>query len=390
MAVGFRTINGMKCLIVMLNRCRLDYLGCYGNDWIATPTLDRLASESVVFDQHYASISPSMPSLPHDFSSGKDLLTAYVGDERCQGPVSRLPIPWESTQIIRRARLPSLEQESLLGGTIQTTIEWLQRSAQATSWMAWVDVGALIPPWDAAERDDEAILEEPEQPIEAWLNPPRGQVDGELALSRLEHTYAGVIGGVDQWLSMLLDFLREAGLLDEMTLIVTSDVGMALGDHGYFDPEITDIHEEHVHLPLVIRLPKGERGGRRVQQFTQPPDLIHAIAAFFGGKSKNESRLLSLAHGMASQPRDFITIGAGAPQQDWAIRTNQWYFVLRNAGKLPRTQLFVKPEDRYEVNNVASQHVAVAEHLELALRRVLAGDGIEAELRADVLNVLQS
>src|SRR5258708_263516 len=35
----FATIIVMRCLVIMLRRCRLDYLGCYGNDWIATPTL---------------------------------------------------------------------------------------------------------------------------------------------------------------------------------------------------------------------------------------------------------------------------------------------------------------------------------------------------------------
>jgi hypothetical protein len=54
-------------------------------------------------------------------------------------------------------------------------------------------------------------------------------------------------------------------------------------------------------------------------------------------------------------------------------------------------QLFVKPDDRYEVNNVASQHLAVAEHLELALRRHRRQpNALPPELRADVLNVLQS
>ena len=44
----------MKALVIVANGLHLGYLGCYGNDWIRTPTLDQLASEAVVFDQHYA------------------------------------------------------------------------------------------------------------------------------------------------------------------------------------------------------------------------------------------------------------------------------------------------------------------------------------------------
>src|SRR6266852_5809311 len=44
----------MKCLVLAVHGLRLDCLGCYGNDWIETPNLDRFAAESVVFDQHLA------------------------------------------------------------------------------------------------------------------------------------------------------------------------------------------------------------------------------------------------------------------------------------------------------------------------------------------------
>src|SRR5215471_10336478 len=44
----------MKVIVVMLRGLHLGYLGCYGNEWIDTPHLDRLAAEGVIFDQHIA------------------------------------------------------------------------------------------------------------------------------------------------------------------------------------------------------------------------------------------------------------------------------------------------------------------------------------------------
>src|SRR5262245_65206019 len=44
----------MKVLCVEASGLHLGYLGCYGNEWVATPHLDRLATEGVVFDRHYA------------------------------------------------------------------------------------------------------------------------------------------------------------------------------------------------------------------------------------------------------------------------------------------------------------------------------------------------
>src|SRR6266850_2392189 len=44
----------MRVLVLEAGDLHLGYLGCYGNDWVATPNLDRLASEGIVFDWHIA------------------------------------------------------------------------------------------------------------------------------------------------------------------------------------------------------------------------------------------------------------------------------------------------------------------------------------------------
>ena len=44
----------MKILVLVIDNLHLGFLSCYGNDWIDTPALDRLAAEGVVFDRHYS------------------------------------------------------------------------------------------------------------------------------------------------------------------------------------------------------------------------------------------------------------------------------------------------------------------------------------------------
>jgi len=41
---------------------RRDFLGCYGNERIKTPNIDKLAEESVIFDQAYIGSFPTMPA----------------------------------------------------------------------------------------------------------------------------------------------------------------------------------------------------------------------------------------------------------------------------------------------------------------------------------------
>lgn len=44
----------MNVIVIVADELRRDYLGCYGNDWIKTPNIDRLASEATVFDYAYS------------------------------------------------------------------------------------------------------------------------------------------------------------------------------------------------------------------------------------------------------------------------------------------------------------------------------------------------
>ena len=48
-------------IVVMLDSLQFNYLGCYGNKWIKTPNLDRLAREGVLFENNYIEGVPTVP-----------------------------------------------------------------------------------------------------------------------------------------------------------------------------------------------------------------------------------------------------------------------------------------------------------------------------------------
>lgn len=52
----------MKVIYLMADTFRRDHLGAYGNDWIHTPYLDRLAEESVLFENAYIGSFPTVPN----------------------------------------------------------------------------------------------------------------------------------------------------------------------------------------------------------------------------------------------------------------------------------------------------------------------------------------
>jgi arylsulfatase A-like enzyme len=52
----------MNVVVIVNDSLRWDYLGCYGNDWIKTPNIDRLASEGALFENFYSEGLPTVPT----------------------------------------------------------------------------------------------------------------------------------------------------------------------------------------------------------------------------------------------------------------------------------------------------------------------------------------
>ena len=67
----------MNIILIISDTFRRDHLGCYGNPWIHSPHLDRLAERSIVFERCYAGSFPTVPNRA-DVLTGKYNFT-YLG-----------------------------------------------------------------------------------------------------------------------------------------------------------------------------------------------------------------------------------------------------------------------------------------------------------------------
>jgi arylsulfatase A-like enzyme len=482
-------MSRMNVIVVVCNSLHLGFLGAYGNAWIETPHLDRLASEGVVFDHHFPENLTTLPTrrswwtgrygfpdpdsgwtalrtdeaiLP-DLLWDKGVRTALISDVpllreagfgygrgfddviwvRGQGYDPLVPADDPRVKRIRLADEPGLrlppdddpthetwkkrweqflrnrlvlrtvdEENTGVARTVRTAIDWLERrGGESDPFLLWLDLFSPHGPWDAPEpyRDRYATVEPDEfeageegdlvdptdvdeevidiEEVAVLLDVPAGAVGdvlSEAELFRLRRTYAGTVTLVDRWLGKLFEALRRTGRMDDTLVIVTSDQGEPLGEHGYVRRFRPWLYEELIHTPLIIRMPGGAFGGHRHQALVQTVDLLPTILAAFVVRPGDDQPLhghdlLPLIKGEHTKVRDYACMGMDV--EEFAIRTHLWHLILPlvDDPDEPRsTELYRKPEDRWDQNNVIEQHPEVADQLELALRRFVEALGRDA------------
>ena len=380
--------NHMKAIVILAHGWNAGWLGCYGNEWLTTPQLDRLAAESVVYDQHFA-VNPSPDEWQRSLMTGRFELSLPPAQQ--DQPISLIHTLRQSavrTVRIQDVRAPSTtndwdvsiavarQDDAPPGEALSQTLEkQLASLAASDQWLLWIETDRLVPPWPVSLDYFDPYAEdlapgEDEEPIQPWDEPPLGRrVLPEPEFQRLHATFASVVSEWDADLGRCFDLFRQHGLAESALWMISSGHGLSLGEHDWIGPEAERLYEELVHLPLMVRMPKAEQAGRRISEQTGTLDLLPTLGDAFQvsfpvgihGRS-----LLPLARGSRIGIRPYLVQALSTGQR--ALRTADWAF-LQNDRATPL--LFRKPEDRWEMNDSRKQHLEWADHLEQTLQEFI-------------------
>jgi arylsulfatase A-like enzyme len=100
--------------------------------------------------------------------------------------------------------------------------------------------------------------------------------EDEAGLREMRAQYYGMISDVDHQLGRVWNALRDSGQWDNTIVIVTSDHGEQLGDHGMVQK--MGWFEESFHIPLIVRDPRtSQTGGGVVEVFTEAVDVFPTL-----------------------------------------------------------------------------------------------------------------
>jgi len=199
--------------------------------------------------------------------------------------------------------------------------------------------------------------------------PPRGAKSRDARRFEGHRNYMRHITAIDDCVGRLLDAVDQTGHAENTIVIVTSDNGYYLGEHGLSDKR--SAYEESLRVPLMIRLPgkPAPRGGVS-DALTLNIDCAPTLLDFAGAKALPEP------HGRSLRP-----LLEGRPPSDWRTAFFYEYFKERNfasptvlavrtathklityPGHDEWTELYDVASDPHETKNLA-QDAALADEL---------------------------
>lgn len=385
-------------VLISIDTLRSDRLPAYGYEGVETPAIDRLASDGVLFERAYTHINVTLPSHASIFTG---LLPSEHGVRDNAGYRLDDTIPTLAAELNRHGYATGgfVSSYVLRSGT------GIGRGFEVYDDGVGFETGRQLGQIQRAGADTLAVASE-------WL---AGVADGPFFLflhlyephapyeppapfaGRYGNPYDGEVAAADAVVGELIRRLEELGVYEDALVVLLSDHGEGLMDHGEMDHLIL-IYREVLQVPLIVKLPQGQRSGDRVAANAQLSDVAPAIYSVLGLQPPAEMAgvdLLGLEEAQADAPPRQIVSESVYPRIHFgwselaSIVEGDLHFI-----ESPEPELFRLSEDPQERNNVIQEERAAARRFRAALAetdRTLASpveDDPEARQRLESLGYL--
>ncbi len=382
-----------RVVILTLDTTRADRLGCYGYAQAATPNLDRLATEGVLFESAVSSVPTTLPShstmftgqYPQDHGVRYNLVFRLAPSAETLAEVLRgagfATAGFPATFVVGRKF--GIDQgfdtfeDPPSPGTAQH-----DPSAHA-GLPAAVIVDRALGWLDAQPADGKQFLWAHFYDPHVPYAPPF-----PYASQYRERPYDGEIAYMDAQLGRLVDALRQSPRWSSTLLIVAGDHGEGLYDHRE-RLHGSQVYESTQHVPLIVRAPGGRSS--RVSQPVGLADLFPTVLDYVGVATRS-GRGLSLRSAIegrgSGELRDvYFESLAGSLNYGWAelrgVRHGAWKLI-----DSPDVELYQIDRDPGERENLASREPERLDELRRALgqlREPLSGSAASEPAHEAVL-----
>ena len=278
-----RVPDGPPVVLVSIDTLRSDRLPAYGYGGVATPAIDALRRDSILFEHAYAPVPLTLPShasaltglLPPDHG-----VRDNMGYRLDAASVPYLPRTLAELGYATGAAVSSFVLRGTSG--LDASFDFYEDE------LAFEDFSGLgsvqRPGTETLERTLPWLESVADRPFFLFFHiyePHTPYRPPEPYASRYESPYDGDVAFADEIVGKLLLRLQELGVYDESIVILMSDHGEGLGEHGYQEHGPL-LYREALQVPLMLKLPGGERGGSSVETPAQLPDVYTTVVSLLG------------------------------------------------------------------------------------------------------------
>src|SRR5262249_3970778 len=203
--------------------------------------------------------------------------------------------------------------------------------------------------------------------------------------------YDGEIAYADEIVGKLMKYLKSHQLYDRSTIVLVSDHGEGLGDHGEQEHGLF-VYDEAIHVPLIVKQESNAGAGRRVADVVQHIDIVPTILDFVKAPAAGQLRgrsLKPLLDGADHLPPAPVYSEALYARyhfgwSELTALTDGRYRYIKELCDLER--------DGKERTNIAEERAPLSQAMRAALDRVAAGATIQApaEISAEARERLQA
>ena len=416
-------MNQNDIIVIAVDGLGASALGAYGNTWFETPCLDELACESVLAEwcfapatgldavyrslwtaAHPLRLSPQQkqglnPShvepegLPQLFAN-RQFHTTLLSDDAAlkqyPGTQGFAETAWLSPAAAKHtndpaethfahmfARASELLAEHKLHGDPHADRNESQKH------FLWIHLRGMTGPWDAPLAWRHALCDDDDPlPYDGTI-PPCEELNRENPdeVFRFACAHASQVQLLDTCLGAFCDSLRPQSNQKGETaplLVIVGTRGFPLGEHGCLGHIRPQLFTENVHLPLLIRFPDKTGQLQRIDSLVETGDIMPTLLDWVAPSTTKPActdglSLLPLVRGNPTAWRDHtVSISEGGLR---AIRSPGWCLqetpteVENTNNGSPTGQLFLRPDDYHEMNDIADLRGDVVEGLAEAIRR---------------------
>ena len=282
--------TGPSVLLITLDTTRADRIGVYGHDGGATPRIDALASQGVVFRRAFAHTPLTIPShvtiftgqypdrhgvrdngdhflsedantLAERFKSAGYSTAASVGayvTNHKWGFGQGFDAYYDHIEANYELGDNIWQSERSADAVVGDMVGWLDENADG-SFFAWVHLFDPHHPYEPPAPFDETYAKRP---------------------------YLGEIAYTDQQVGVLLDALERLGVSDRTAVVIAGDHGESFGNHKENQHGIF-VYNATTHVPLILK-PAGGTGHRMIEEAVGLIDVTPTVLGTAGLEANAE------------------------------------------------------------------------------------------------------